>query len=205
MGNSSWWSKGNIKKRHYLEAQKKQNEIMECLYAYDNNLTENPGIYILTRAGKVRQDGGCSRYTYIGQAKNVLQRLASHFMGFDQRIDVSLKTRALWSKPNPYGWRITVEYCSVEELNQKEREIIAQYQNDPEFELYNITAGGQDEGKEYIGEKKEARKYNEGLKNGYDKCKKEVQEICKYLEFLPKDDFAINDRKVIEFEKWLKE
>lgn len=201
---SNWWKK-SIKQRNYLDAVKKQNEIMECLYAYDNNLTENPGIYILTRAGKVRKDGTCSRYAYIGQAKNILQRLASHFMGFEQRIDVSLKTRALWSKPNPYGWRITVEYCSVEELNQKEREIIAQYQNDPEFELYNITSGGQDEGKEDINERKETRKYNEGLKNGYDKCKKEVQEFMKYLFVMPNEDFMINDRKVIEFEKWLKE
>lgn len=201
---SNWWKK-SIKQRNYLDAVKKQNEIMECLYAYDNNLTENPGIYILTRAGKVRKDGTCSRYAYIGQAKNILQRLASHFMGFEQRIDVSLKTRALWSQPNPYGWRITVEYCSVEELNQKEREIIAQYQNDPEFELYNITSGGQDEGKEDINERKESRKYNEGLKNGYDKCKKEVQEFMKYLFLMPNEDFAINDRKVIEFEEWLKE
>lgn len=201
---SNWWKK-SIKQRNYLDAVKKQNEIMECLYAYDNNLTENPGIYILTRAGKVRKDGTCSRYAYIGQAKNILQRLASHFMGFEQRIDVSLKTRALWSKPNPYGWRITVEYCSVEELNQKEREIIAQYQNDPELELYNITSGGQDEGKEDINERKESRKYNEGLKNGYDKCKKEVQEFMKYLFLMPNEDFVINDRKVIEFEKWLKE
>lgn len=190
----------NIRQRKYLEAQARKNEYMQDLFAYDNKLKEESGIYILTRADSKRH---C---VYVGQAKNILDRLAGHLMSFAQKVDISLKSHGLKYPSNPYGWRIDVEYCPIEQLDEREKYWIADFQNrdDVEWEIYNITCGGQGEGKVDINERKASRGYQDGLKQGYDNCKKEVQEICKYLDFFPKDDFAINDRKVIEFEEWLK-
>ena len=97
----------NIRQRKYLEAQARKNEYMQDLFAYDNKLTENPGIYILTRADSKRH---C---VYVGQAKNILDRLASHLMSFAQKVDISLKSHGLKYPSNPYGWRIDVEYCPI--------------------------------------------------------------------------------------------
>lgn len=181
MGNSYY--KWSPKQRKYLDAQRKKNLFMETLYAYNNNLKEQSGIYILTRQDKPRQDGSVKRYCYIGQAVNVLDRLAGHYMGFEQRIDISLKTRGLKYPSNPYAWAIDVVYCSKEMLNQKEREILAEY-IDKGYEPYNITSGGQDSGKEDINERKAGKKYLDGIKQGYTNCLKDVREYFeKYLEY----------------------
>lgn len=185
MGNSFY--KWNVKQRKYMNAQQKKNLFMETLYAYDNKLTEESGIYIFTRYNKPRQDGGVTKYAYIGQAVNVLDRLASHYLGFDQRIDVSLKSRGLKSVRNPYAWGIDVVYCPKEKLNELERQTIAEY-IEKGFELYNITAGGQDEGKEYIQQKALGKGYHDGVDYGKKKTLKEIKEYFdKYLDFIIKN------------------
>lgn len=45
MGNNYY--KWSHRQRTYLKAQDRKNKMMEYLYAYDNKLTENPGIYFL--------------------------------------------------------------------------------------------------------------------------------------------------------------
>lgn len=189
MGNSFY--KWNVKQRKYMEAQQKKNLFMETLYAYDNKLTEESGIYILTRYNKPRQDGSVAKYVYVGQAVNVLDRLAGHFIGFKQRIDISLKSRGLWYKSNPYAWKIDVIYCPKEKLNELERQTIAEYA-DKGYELYNITSGGQDEGKEDINERASGKGYHDGLKQGYKNCLKDVKEYFEnYLEFRIKDEIKV--------------
>lgn len=189
MGSSYY--KWNVKQRKYMEAQQKKNLFMETLYAYDNKLTEESGIYILTRYNKPRQDGGVTKYAYIGQAINVLDRLASHYLGFDQRIDVSLKSRGLKSVRNPYAWGIDVIYCPKEKLNELERQTIAEYV-EKGFELYNITSGGQDEGKEDINQRASGKGYHDGLKQGYKNCLKDVKEYFEnYLDFAIKNDSSV--------------
>ena len=179
-----WYNK-SIKQRNYLKAQERMNKMCEFLYAYDNRLNETPGIYILTRVNPATKDGTVKKYAYIGQAVKVVERLAGHFLGFSQRIDISLKTRGLWYKSNPYAWKIDVYYCNEDELDEKEREfiLVAQQQG---YELYNITSGGQDEGKEDINERKAGKGYYDGVDYGYKKALKEVKEYFdKYLIFLP--------------------
>ena len=179
------WTK---KQRNYVDAQKKKNLFMETLYAYDNKLTEDSGIYIITRQNKPRQDGGVAKYFYIGQAVNVLDRLAGHFLGYGQRIDISLKSRGLKYPANPYAWAIDVVYCPKEQLDEMEKKLIAEYIAKG-YEPYNITAGGQDEGKEYIGEKKAGLGYHDGLKQGRANALKEVKEYFdKYLVYGTKTD-----------------
>ena len=185
MGNN-WWYNKSIKQRKYLDAQKKKNQMCEFLYAYDTKLNENPGIYILTRQNKPTKDGEIKKYIYIGQAKNVIDRLADHYLRFEQRIDISLKTRGLWYPANPYAWKIQVYYCNENELNEKEREFIKLAQ-EKGYELYNITSGGQDEGKEDINERAKGKGYRDGLVQGYSNCLKDVKEFFdKYLDYQPK-------------------
>ena len=153
------------------------------LYAYDNRLNETPGIYILTRVNPPTKDGTQKKYVYIGQAIKVVERLAGHFVSFAQRIDISLKTRGLWYPSNPYGWKIDVYYCNEDELDQKEREFIKAAQEQG-YELYNITSGGQDEGKEDINQRQAGKGYRDGLSQGYSNCLKDIKELFdKYLDY----------------------
>lgn len=186
MGN---WS---IKQRKYLKAQERMNKMCEYLYAYDNRLNETPGIYILTRVNPPTKDGTVKKYVYIGQAVKVVERLAGHFLSFAQRIDISLKTRGLWYPSNPYAWKIDVYYCNEDELDQKEREFIKAAQEQG-YELYNITSGGQDEGKEDIKQRQAGKGYHDGLAQGYLNCLKEIKEIFdKYLDY----DVKRNERSL---------
>lgn len=199
-----WFNWKSVKQRKYLEAQAKINEEMVCLHSYDPKLTEESGIYLLTRVDKPKADGTVRRCVYVGQAKNILQRLAQHLMGF-QVVDISMRKHGLKYPSNPYGWCINVEYCPIEQLDERERFWINDFQTrEDEWEIFNITSGGQGEGKTDINERKAAKTYMDGLKQGYENCKKEVQDFCKYLFFMANEDFVINDRKVIEFEQWLK-
>jgi len=192
----------SIKQRKYLEAQAKINDEMQDLFAYDPKLKEESGIYILTRADSKRH---C---VYVGQAKNVLRRLAEHIIGY-MPVDMSIRKHGLKYPSSPYGWRIDVEYCANDKkvLDERERFWINDFQNrdDVVWEVYNITSGGQGEGKVDINERKAARGYQDGLKQGEINAYREVLDILKYLDFLPKDDFAINDKKVIEIEEWINE
>lgn len=132
-------------------------------------LTEKSGIYIFVRS---END---FRYAYIGQAKHILTRLAQHLSGY-QHIDLSLKKHGLYSEENTTGWEIITIHYSVEELDQKEQELIKAYAN-AGYQLRNKTAGGQGEGKFEIAETKPRKTYQEGVKQGYEKARKEVGKL----------------------------
>ena len=190
MGN--WYNK-SIKQRNYLKAQERMNKMCEYLYAYDNRLNETPGIYILTRVNPPTKDGTQKKYVYIGQSLNLILRMSQHMVQFSQRIDISLKQRGLYyAKSNPFGWKIDVYYCNEDELDQKEREFIKAAQEQG-YELYNITSGGQDEGKEDIKQRQAGKGYHDGLAQGYLNCLKEIKEIFdKYLDY----DVKRNERSL---------
>ena len=168
----------NIRQRKYLEAQARKNEYMQDLFAYDPKLKEESGIYILTRADSKRH---C---VYVGQAKNILDRLAGHLMSFAQKVDISLKSHGLKYPSNPYGWRIDVEYCPIEQLDEREKYWIDYYKNQEDWEVYNVTSGGQNEGHTDIRERKASKGYRDGLAQGYANAIKDVKEFFdKYLRF----------------------
>ncbi len=132
-------------------------------------LTDESGIYALTR-----EENGF-KYAYVGQAKNILTRLAQHLVGY-QHIDLSLKKHGLFSKENPTGWEIGCIKCDIDELDIKEQAYIKAYAN-AGFQLRNKTAGGQGEGKFEIAETRPRKTYQEGVKQGYEKARKEVAKL----------------------------
>ena len=132
-------------------------------------LTDESGIYVLTR-----MENGF-KYAYIGQAKHILTRLAQHLVGY-QHIDLSLKKHGLYSDKNPTGWCIEHWEYPESQLDEKEQSFIKAYAN-AGFQLRNKTAGGQGEGKFEIGETKPRKTYQEGIKQGYEKARKEVAKL----------------------------
>lgn len=187
------WIDLNPHQRKYLKAKDRKDRVCEYLFAYDEKLKEQPGIYAFERNSEPTKDGSSKIYMYVGQAKKIVDRLAEHLVNFDQRIDVSLKVRGLYSDRNPYGWKIRVFYCDVNELDQKERDFIEKASNKG-YTLYNITSGGQDEGKTDINKRAEVKTYRDGLKQGYNNCIKEVKEYFdKYLDVVIKEDSKKKD------------
>lgn len=128
------------------------------------------GIYILTR-----EENGF-KYAYIGQAKHILTRLAQHLKGY-QHIDLSLKKHGFWSSnENKTGWLMVYEVCDIIELDEREQRTIRNFAN-AGYQLLNKTAGGQGEGKFEIAETKPKKTYYDGLKQGYEKARKEIAKL----------------------------
>ena len=132
------------------------------------DVPETSGIYILTSF----EDG--VKYAYVGQAKNILERLAQHLSGY-QWIDMSLKKHGLYSISNPTGWHIYFDECSLNRLDDSEQYFIKDYL-DLGFQMRNNTLGGQGEGKIGIGDN--IRKgYQAGLHKGYQNALKDIAKM----------------------------
>lgn len=162
-------------------------------------LTENSGIYILTRTDEDGID-----YAYIGQAKHLLTRLAEHMKGYPQHIDASLKKRGLYSKDNPYGWGIDFYECPENELDANEKHEILQHKN---VQLYNITGGSQGSGKRNLIEGKTPKGYYDGVKYGKERILREIKVyLDKYIDFVVKEPKnKVKLRKYNEFMEMLNE
>lgn len=148
------------KQKNIIRAKAIEERNKDRILAVLPNVSENSGCYVLSRS-----DEELFRYAYIGQAKHLLTRLAQHLSGYDQHIDRSLKKHGLWSESNPYGWQVSVIECDESELNDLERKLIREAA-DNGFQLRNVTSGGQDGGKTDINERKPARGYRDGVKQG---------------------------------------
>lgn len=158
---------------------------------YCPNITNHSGIYILAR------QNGDEKVAYVGQSVHVLTRLAEHLGGF-QWIDKSLKKWGLYSESNLKGYCIRVCYCPKAELDEKERAYIALMQAKG-YELRNLTSGGQDDGKEKIGEWKAPKGYQDGLKQGYRNAQKEVSHwFDKSLDYAIKGTTNANKQKAYD-------
>lgn len=132
------------------------------------SLLDESGIYAFTRT-----DETGLKFAYVGQAKKVLTRLAQHLMGHEQHIDLSLRNRKLRTRENPNGWGVTAFYCKEELLDEKERETILMFALHG-YQLYNKTAGGQNEGKIGIAPNAPSKGYRDGLKQGYENARRDV-------------------------------
>lgn len=156
-------------RQHYAKLNRAKENILKC----NPTVRELSGIYALTRT-----DENGFKHAYVGQAVNVLERLASHLIGYEQHIDRSLKTHKLYNDPHtPYGWNVECFYFDTS-LDQREREYIKLYHENG-YQLHNKTLGGQDSGKVDIAERKPTKTYRDGLKQGY---KNAVREISKLFE-----------------------
>ena len=151
------------------------------------------GIYVLTR-----QDENGFKYSYIGQAKDVLKRLGQHLTGY-QHIDLSLKKHGL---NGAFGWKIKeIIKCTEDQLDEAEQVYIKKYAN-LGYQLRNKTSGSQGEGKDGLDvEHKPSKGYYDGVEYGYNKAIKEIGILFdKYLDAVIKGDLnKIKERKLEEF------
>ena len=181
----------NIKQAKAIEYKNRQR-----LLAVNPNLDDKSGIYFLTRT-----DENGFRYAYIGQAVKILQRLASHLVGY-QHIDLSLKKHGLFSADNIYGWKIGFLHYPQDMLDEMEQKYILQYAQSG-YQLRNKTAGGQGEGKSQIDEYKPTKGYRDGLEQGRKNLAKELSNIIdKHLIVSLKPEKQNNKVSIRAFEKF---
>ena len=181
----------DFRQRKAIEQKNKRK-----LLAVNPNLNEESGIYFLTR-----EDENGFKYAYIGQAKHILTRLAQHMVGYNQHIDLSLKSHGLFSVTNPYGWNISFANTSEEVLDDMEQRYIKEYAVG--FQLLNKTSGSQGSGKKKIGEYKPAKGYRDGLKQGKINLARELSSIAeKHLKIEIRDDKKNNKISQKQFEKF---
>ena len=127
------------------------------------------GIYFLIREG----DG--FKYGYIGQAKHLRERLASHLSGY-QHIDLSIKKHGLYSAKNPTGYKVHFLEYPENVLDEMEQKYIKQYAN-AGYQLRNKTSGSQGEGKQGISANRQSKGYYDGLQRGEEKLAKQLKHI----------------------------
>lgn len=181
----------DFRQRKAIEQKNKRK-----LLTVNPNLNEESGIYFLTR-----EDENGFKYAYIGQAKHILTRLAQHMVGYNQHIDLSLKSHGLFSKENPYGWNISFANTSEEVLDDMEQRYIKEYAVG--FQLLNKTSGSQRSGKKKIGEYKPAKGYRDGLKQGRINLARELSSIAeKHLKIEIRDDKKNNKISRKQFAKF---
>lgn len=153
-----------------IYAIKKANE--DKIRKLCSDATEDPGIYLFWRI-----DENMFKYAYVGQAKNLLKRLAEHLSGY-QHIDLSIKKHKFYEEEsNPWGYHVEViEKCPLEELDEQERYWI-KYYADQGYQLRNKTSGGQDGEKSTLGEGKSTKGYRDGLTQGRKNTQKEIAKL----------------------------
>ena len=181
----------NIKQAKAIEYKNRQR-----LLAVNPNLDDKSGIYFLTRT-----DENGFRYAYVGQAVKILQRLASHLVGY-QHVDLSLKKHGLYSTDNIYGWKVGFLHYPQDMLDEMEQKYILQYAQSG-YQLRNKTAGGQGEGKSQIDEYKPTKGYRDGLEQGRKNLAKELSNIIdKHLIVSLKPEKQNNKISIRAFEKF---
>lgn len=156
----------NMAKIKAIEQKNKQK-----LFEVNPKLNDRGGIYFL-----LREDENGFKYAYIGQSKEsagILTRLAQHMSGYKQHVDLSLRKHKLYSKDNPYGWKIEFLNFPDSQLDEKEQYYIKQYAL-AGYQLRNVSLGGQSNGRNMINETKPARGYHDGLKQGRKSLAKEL-------------------------------
>lgn len=155
----------NIAKAKAIEKKNKER-ILEV----NHYVPERSGIYFLTR-----EDENGIRYAYVGQAKNLLLRLAQHLNGY-QHIDLSIKKHGFLSLRNEYGWNINYLEFPISQLDEMEQHFIKVYAIRG-YQLRNKTAGGQGEGKAQIDEYRPSKGYRDGIQQGRKALARELRHI----------------------------
>ena len=163
-------------------------------------LNDRSGIYFL-----LREDENGFKFAYVGQAKSVLQRLASHLVGYEQHIDLSLRKHKLYSEDNPYGWRVEFINFPESQLDEKEKYYIKLYA-DNGYQLRNVSIGGQGGNRDSgsIGERKAPKGYLQGIQQGRKNLARELSNIAeKHLKIEIRADKANNKVSQKQYEKFM--
>ena len=176
-----------------------ENQNKKRLLKVNPKLNDRSGIYFL-----LREDENGFRFGYIGQAKNITQRLCGHLAGYNQHIDRSLKAHGLYSEDNPYGWRVEFLNFPESQLDEKEKYYIKLYA-DKGYQLRNVSVGGQGSERDSgtIGERKPPKGYRDGIKQGKISLARELSSIAeKHLKIEIRDDKKNNKVSQKQFEKF---
>lgn len=180
-----------------IKAIEKQNK--NRLLKVNPKLNERSGIYFL-----LRENENGFRFGYIGQAKNITQRLCGHLAGYKQHIDRSLKAHGLYSEDNPYGCRVEFLNFPESQLDEKEKFYIKQYA-DAGYQLRNVSVGGQGSKRDsgQIGERKPPKGYFQGILQGKRVLARELSSIAeKHLKIEIREDKKNNKVSQKQFEKF---
>lgn len=155
--------------------------------------THRSGIYFYTRED---MEG---KHAYLGKAVDITERTISHINGYQQRIDISIKSRGFYSDLNPSGWKLNVIYYPKAELDKWEKYWIEQYRN-AGVHLYNVESGGTD-GKTIIGERKQPKTYREGVAFGKKSLARELRHIIETHDFQiePKKRNKVTEKALAKF------
>ena len=178
-----------------IEQQKKKR-----LLKLNPKLNDKSGIYFL-----LREDENGFKYAYVGQAVHTLSRLASHLVGYEQHIDLSLRKHKLYSEDNPYGWRVEFLNFPESQLDEKEKYYIKLYA-DNGYQLRNVSIGGQGENRDSgsIGERKAPKGYLQGIQQGRKNLARELSNIAeKHLKIELRADKANNKVSQKQYEKFM--
>lgn len=177
-----------------------EQENRKRLLKLNPKLNDRSGIYFL-----LREDENGFKFAYVGQAKSVLQRLASHLVGYEQHIDLSLRKHKLYSEDNPYGWRVEFLNFPESQLDEKERYYIKLYA-DNGYQLRNVSIGGQGGNRDSgsIGERKAPKGYLQGIQQGRKNLARELSNIAeKHLKIEIRADKANNKVSQKQYEKFM--
>lgn len=185
----------NIARAKAIEQENKKR-----LLKLNPKLNDRSGIYFL-----LREDENGFKFAYVGQAKSVLQRLASHLVGYEQHIDLSIRKHKLYSEDNPYGWRVEFLNFPESQLDEKEKYYIKLYA-DNGYQLRNVSIGGQGENRASgsIGERKAPKGYMQGIQQGKKVLARELSSIAeKHLKIEIRDDKKHNKVSQKQYEKFM--
>lgn len=183
--------------KNVAKAKAIEKKNRERILAVNPHVDEKSGIYFLTRTD---EDG--FRYAYIGQAVNLLSRLAGHLKGY-QHIDLSIKSHGLYSTDNIYGWKIGFMHYPAEELDKWEQYWIKKYA-DGGYQLRNKTSGSQGEGKKQIADYKPPKGYRDGIQQGRINLARELANIAdKHLVISLKPEKQNNSISQKQFAKFM--
>lgn len=170
-----------------------QRQNIQRLKKLNSDIDSKSGIYFLTRN---------EPQIYIGQARHLDERLASHLSGYEQHIDRSLKAHGLYSEDNPYGYKVNFLHYPESKLDEMEQYYIQLYA-EKGWALKNKTAGSQGVGKVKIADFKPAKGYMDGLKQGRKNLAKELSHIIdKHLTVQLREDKQNNKVSQRAFEKF---
>lgn len=186
----------NIARAKAIEQENKKR-----LLKLNPKLNDKSGIYFL-----LREDENGFKYAYIGQAVHTLSRLASHLVGYEQHIDLSLRKHKLYDKEkSPYGWRVEFLNFPESQLDEKEKYYIKLYA-DKGYQLRNVSLGGQGENRASgsIGERKAPKGYMQGIQQGKKVLARELSAIAeKHLKIEIRDDKKHNKISQKQYEKFM--
>lgn len=179
-------------------AVEKKNK--DRLLKVNPKLNDKSGIYFL-----LREDENGFKFAYIGQAVHVISRLASHLSGYQQHIDLSIRSHGLYdAEKNPYGWRVEFMNLPASQLDEAEKKYIRLYA-DKGYQLRNVSLGGQGENRASgsIGERKAPKGYMQGIQQGKKNLARELSNIAeKHLKIEIRDDKKHNKLSQKQYEKF---